>query len=61
MKKFIKYKRIVKEVNSNSINDLFKEIISGGLEIIYYNEKLLKDSKNFTVTIVAGKTQSNIL
>lgn len=62
MEKYIKYKRISKEVNSNTLETLFDELISGGWEIIYYDEDYkTKNLAMFNVTIVAGKKQSNVL
>lgn len=63
MEKFIKYKRIQKEVNDISLQQLFNELITEGWEIIYYKEEIHVDVRQniLCVVIVAGKKQSDIL
>lgn len=61
MEKFIKYKRFIKELNSDEEIQIFlDEISSGGWDIITYNETI-KDTSTIIITIVAGKKQSNVL
>ncbi len=58
MLRTIKYKRITGTYNSNSLDELFNDLISEGFEIIYYNEKDLVDG-NIYVTILSAKRQEN--
>lgn len=65
MERYIKYTRIVKKVNNDSIIDLFDNLISNGWEIIYYREDskeiYLDNNFEFNVLIVAGKRQNSVL
>jgi len=67
MEKYIKYKRIVKQINDDyDTQDFFDELITEGWEIIYYNEiehKSTHPDGSFILEIitVVGKKQNNTL
>lgn len=68
MEKFIKYKRIRKVFYEDELEKYFDELITEGWEIIYYDETNHSyvssgnvNKMQFTVIIVAGKKQSNVL
>lgn len=63
MNEYIKYKRICKLVTEQEIDEIFREIISSGNEIIFYNEKQIElpelNSENkFQVTMITGKRRA---
>ena len=61
MEKFIKYERFQKYVNGDTeIQKFFDDIVSGGWEIVHYEEKI-KNVTTMEIIIVGGKKQSNIL
>jgi hypothetical protein len=58
MGKYIQYKRISKVATVQELDDIFKKIISDGMEIISYHETILeknKDIERLAVAIVYGK------
>ena len=72
MEQTIKYQRITKRTYEGNIQSLFDELVTGGWEIIYYNEKkeipnAIESSSSgaradllgdfLEITIVAGKKQ----
>lgn len=64
MERYIKYTRIVKKVNVETLDTLFDDLITNGWEIINYHEEGNNPTLSgveFLVRIVAGKRQSNIL
>jgi len=64
MERYIKYTRIVKKVNVETLDTLFDDLITNGWEIINYHEEGNNSTLSgveFLVRIVAGKRQSNIL
>lgn len=71
MEKYIKYKRIVKNIYENNKNefdtqDFFDKLITDGWDIIYYNENEKKSNhpdltSSLKITVVVGKKQNNIL
>lgn len=74
MEAYIKYKRIYGRFTNELLQLQFDELVSGGWDIIYYNESPIitektdntKDSDEpyfyyIGVTIVAGKRQNRIL
>lgn len=72
MEKFIKYKRIIKNIYKNNedkydTQDFFDELITNGWEIIFYNEKEEYDIDNseklskLKIMVIVGKKQNNIL
>lgn len=63
MERYIKYKRIEKSVTAAELDLVFRELISDGFEIIYYNETndypLLNNGESkLRVVIVVGKKQN---
>lgn len=61
METYIKYKRIVKDLNGDEeIQKHLDSLSSEGWDIIFYNEAI-KSTAAMTITTVVGKKQSNIL
>jgi len=63
METYIKYKRYVKQLREDSIDEFFEELIKGGWEIIFYKEKASStDALGTTIDIivVAGKRATQI-
>jgi len=62
MEAYIKYKRISQKFNADELQNQFDELISGGWEILYYNESpaVSVDSALWVIMIV-GKKQSKML
>ena len=54
MGKYINYERIQKSVSKEGLNDLLKQIIENGQEIIHYSERIM-DVDSIQVIIVCGK------
>jgi hypothetical protein len=64
MERYIKYKRIEKDVDVCDFEDFFNELIIDGWEIINYTEKKCDCTTNINiirVIVLVGKRQSNIL
>jgi len=61
MEKPIKYKRFKRDLNEERIEEFFDELITGGWEIIYYDEYSACYQGQITVIVVCQKKQSNIL
>ncbi len=73
MEKYIKYKRIIKRITSDTNSELntqkfFDELIKEGWDIIYYNESETKHNSTIDerfsyleIVVVVGKKQSNVL
>ena len=74
MEKYIRYKRIKREVVlEEDVQEFFDELIAGGWEIIYYDESAI--SKSYVdentntminkhiieIAVVVGKKQENVL
>ena len=67
MERYIKYKRIVKEIKGNGFQQFFDDLIKEGWEIIHYNEKpttytevsyaMNKRLNSTTITVVVGRKQ----
>lgn len=57
MSKYIKYKRIHETFNTQQLKDKFDDIVEEGLEILFYNERVLDTPPNdrILVTMVVGK------
>ena len=63
MEAYIKYKRFVKQLREDDIDNFFEELIRGGWEIIHYKEKANSaDALGTTIDIiiVAGKRANQI-
>ena len=63
METYIKYKRYVKQLRENDIDEFFEELIKGGWEIIHYQEKACSvDALGTTIDIIviAGKRANQI-
>lgn len=70
MEAYIKYKRIYGRFTNEQLHSQFDELVSGGWDIIYYNESPAVTERNdnnepydfaLAVTMVVGKRQSKIL
>jgi hypothetical protein len=68
MEAYIKYKRIFGRYTDEQLQLQFDELVSGGWEIITYNEDFVPTSNTLhgempklAVTMVVGKKQSKIL
>jgi len=69
METYIKYKRFAETHNEKSIQDFYDKLVTGGWEIIYYNEirqsvgQLSSSPEEINIHIVAlcGKRQENSL
>jgi len=69
MEAYIKYKRFSETHNEKSIQEFFDRLVTGGWEIIYYNEirqstgQLSNSLEEVSIHIVAlcGKRQENSL
>jgi hypothetical protein len=70
MEAYIKYKRIYGKFSSEQLQVQFDELVSGGWDVIYYNESPAVTEKkdnndpyefSLAVTMVVGKRQSKIL
>ncbi len=65
MERYIKYKRFEETLNEKDIQTFFDDLVTGGWDIIYYNEEVLLDTytgfSKLKIIIVCGKKQENVL
>jgi hypothetical protein len=68
MEAYIKYKRIQGHYTDEQLQLQFDELITGGWEIVIYDEKLLSSSNSLhgeisklVITMIVGKKQAKLL
>jgi len=69
MESYIKYKRFSETHNGDTVQEFYDRLITGGWEIIYYNEirqstgalSASPQEVNIHITVVAGKKQERDL